>query len=1024
MFVFGQVTEHRRKVLRLVAALFVMAQGLAAQGVREAGALTQETERLYAQGKYAEAIPIAEQALAIIEKSRGRDHPDTAASLNNLAALYQAEGAYEKAEPLYQRALAILEKALGPNDPNTASCLNNLAMLYHSKGDYPKAEPLYQRALAINEKALGPNHPGTATSVNNLAELYRLEGLYQKAEPLYQRALAILEKALGRDHPDTVASLNNLAILYQAEGAYPAAEPLLQRALAINEKAFGPDHPQTATSLNNLVELYRSEGLYQKAEPLDKRALAIQERALGPNHPSVAVSLNNLAILFYSEGAYQKAEPLYQRALAIDEKALGPDHAQTATDVNNLAGLYHSQGAYQKAEPLYQRALALQERALGPNHPAVAASLNNLAALYELEGAYQKAEPLFQRALAIKERSLGLDHPDTATSLNNLAALYDAQGAYQKAEPLYQRALVIQEQAFGPVHPKTAATLNNLAALYKSQGAYQKAKPLYQRALAILEEVVGPDHPDTLLSQGNLALFYCEIGAWNEAAPRLASVIGNRRNRWDLSFGRDSQRQHVMLDREGLMTAIYKGSLLSEQRQTYLPLLLETILASKARVTEEERVVLEMLNVEGTNEDRTLIQELQDTIKHASVVNQRGPGTHSLAEYRNERQQLELNESDLRAKLSARSAEFRALTDEPSPSKVAATLRNRVLVEIVRTRLFRPTPEKQFGNWLYAALVLFPDGHIDMAELGPAKPIDDLIATYRQAQEVLDNRRQAEALADKLGDLILAPIAKMAGSYKEWWVAPDGEIRQLPLNALRLNGKYAVESYKIWPIGSGRDILTLDSHIERGRDDLIIANPDFGAGSAFTALSETEDEAESIREALPNAKIVEPANRTKSFLLNLTTAPRILHLSTHAFYHAGEGDPTLRSGIALKGANVGAAGILTAKEAQTLRLRGTQMVVMSACDTGVGEVSFGDGLIGLQRSLTLAGARTQVLTEWPVNSAGTREFMVRFYSKLAGGKTKGDAWIETQREMIAEGVSPHFWAPFVLYGDPGPLGEK
>lgn len=112
------------------------------------------------------------------------------------------------------------------------------------------------------------------------------------------------------------------------------------------------------------------------------------------------------------------------------------------------------------------------------------------------------------------------------------------------------------------------------------------------------------------------------------------------------------------------------------------------------------------------------------------------------------------------------------------------------------------------------------------------------------------------------------------------------------------------------------------------------------------------------------------------------------------------------------------------KEAQTLRLQGTQLVVMSACDTGAGEVSFGDGIVGLQRSLTLAGARTQILTQWPVNSVGTRDFMVRFYFNLSARKTKGDAWIETQRDLIRQGVSPHFWAPFVMYGDPGPLGER
>ena len=174
-------------------------------------------------------------------------------------------------------------------------------------------------------------------------------------------------------------------------------------------------------------------------------------------------------------------------------------------------------------------------------------------------------------------------------------------------------------------------------------------------------------------------------------------------------------------------------------------------------------------------------------------------------------------------------------------------------------------------------------------------------------------------------------------------------------------------------------------------------------------------------------QIVEEGNRSRKYLLDMRDAPRILHLATHAFYRrSGEtgADPLLRGGIALDGANAGGEGLLMAKEAQNLKLRGTQLAVLSACETGVGEVSFGDGVVGLQRSLVMAGARSQMLTLWPVKSARTRDFMARFYKKLGVGMAKGEAWLLAQRELIAAGVAPHFWAPFVLYGDPGPLGER
>ncbi len=193
---------------------------------------------------------------------------------------------YGRAEPLYERALAIREAALGKNHPDVADALNNLASLYLDQGLYGRAEPLYQRALAIREAALGKNHPDVASSLNNLAILYMEQGLYGRAEPLYQRALAIREAALGKNHPDVADSLNNLAILYVDQGLYGRAEPLHERALAIREAALGKHHPDVADSLDNLASLYVDQGLYGRAEPLYERALAIREAALGKNHPA------------------------------------------------------------------------------------------------------------------------------------------------------------------------------------------------------------------------------------------------------------------------------------------------------------------------------------------------------------------------------------------------------------------------------------------------------------------------------------------------------------------------------------------------------------------------------------------------------------------------------------------------------------------------------------------------------------------------------------------------------------------
>jgi tetratricopeptide (TPR) repeat protein len=277
------------------------------------------------------------------------------------------QGQYGKAEPLYQRSLDIYEKVLGRDHPDVATSLNNLALLYLHQGRYREAEPLCQRSLAIREKALGSDHPDVATSLNNLAGLYNTQGQYEKAEPLYQRSLDILKKVLGSDHPDVATSLNNLAGLYLSQEQYNAAELLYQHSLARVEKALGPDHPNVATSLNNLAGLYLSQGQYGKAEPLYQRSLAIREKTLGPDHPNVGTSLNNLAFLYFTQGQYRKAEPLYQRSLAIREKTLGPDHPNVGTSLNNLAVLYLSQKKFPQALSFLTQGLDIEETNLVSN---------------------------------------------------------------------------------------------------------------------------------------------------------------------------------------------------------------------------------------------------------------------------------------------------------------------------------------------------------------------------------------------------------------------------------------------------------------------------------------------------------------------------------------------------------------------------------------------------------------------------------------------------------------------------------
>ena len=343
------------------------------------------------------------------------DVPDAAGRILNQTGRYLTErGRYNEAEPLHQRALAIAENARGPDHPDVAMSLNNLAVVHWQQGRYAEAQPLYQRALTIRERAFAPDHPDVATSLNNLAGLYLYLGRYADAQPLFERALAIRERAFGPDHPDVASTLNNLAVLFMKQRRYVEAQPLYERALMIRERVLEHDHPNVAVSLNNLADLYEKRRLYDEAEKLYERALMMWERALGPDHPDVAHSLNNLGDVCVKQRRYAEAQQLYERALTIWERALGPDHPDVASSLNGLASVRAKEGQRAEAEVLYERALTIRERALGPDHPDVAENLVGLAALREDQGLNAEAIAFYERALAIKGKTFAPDHPELA----------------------------------------------------------------------------------------------------------------------------------------------------------------------------------------------------------------------------------------------------------------------------------------------------------------------------------------------------------------------------------------------------------------------------------------------------------------------------------------------------------------------------------------------------------------------------------------------------------------------------------
>lgn len=914
--------------------------------------------------------------------------------------------------PVPQRSQAALDEA---------SRLSRVAKELHDAGKLQESIPLAEQSLALREKLLVPTHPDVARGLNDLAELYQDQGAFGKAEALQVRALAIREQVLGPMHPDVAQSLTNLAWVYGARGQIDKIEPLLLRSLTIREQALGPMHPDVAQSLNNLGLLYRAQGAHGKAEPLLLRALAIHEQALGPTHPSVAAVLNDLAMLYWAQGAYGKAEPLLLRALAIREQVLGPVHPEVAATLNDLAVIYQARRAYDKAEPLYVRALDIWEKVLGPMHPNVATTVHNLAKLYQYRGAYDKAEPLYVRALHIAEQMLGSMHIDVAKNVNDLATLYWAQGVYEQAEPLFLRALDIREKELGPRHPDVATSLHNLALLHRARGDFDKAEPLLLRAAEIRE-----------------AQLRVELAPLSE--PRKRALM---------TLLQDETDQLVSLHADAVPDS-----------RPALELALTTVLRRKGRILDSLVDHETLLRAHLTPSLRDQLDQLTRA-RTELVARLYAPGGPQQTLDRGAIAAIHTHIEDLESALSKASADFRVQSEPVTVAKIQAALpRDAALVEFARYRRIDPGQPQHWQEDRYVAYLVTSRGTPQWVALGAAAPIDAEVDTVLAAMGRTVPAETAKAALQRLDALVFAPVRARL-RVRHVILAPEGKLNLVPFEALLdPQGHYALDSYLVSYVTTGRDLLRLAAPPKPRSASVILASPDYGSPSSpgmapFTPLAGALGEAMDLQRYFSTPPVT-GEQATKSALAALI-GPALLHVSTHGFYVRGPGttptptpagpsrgivvyggaspplpvsgseDPAEgldRAGLAMAGANQGARGIVTAREIAGFDWWGTQLVVLSACETGVGTVS-GDGVYGMRRALVLAGAAAQVVSLWNVSDSSARELMRDYYSELARGTGRAEALRRAKLRLMRQPgyESPYYWAAFIPAGDWRPLDK-
>lgn len=1020
-------------------------------------------------GQFAEAEPLLQRAIAIQEKAE--DPGFLPRAYNNLGELYRNQGRYSQAAEYFQRAIDRAVQESGPDSPDVGLASSNLGLTEQQRGNFDAAEELFLRAIDIYRAAFGKTHPNLALALLNLGSVYQAQSRYGDVERLYQEALAIQQTAYGEQHPEILHTLGSFGTLYQLQGLYDKAEGYYQQGLTLSQQIYGPESVPMAGLFNRLGDLYRLAGRFEEAEAQGFKALNLQAKLLGDSHPEYAFTLNNLGLVYTAQGRYREAAQRLEQAVTVLENALGPEHPSLGLLLNNWAELYRNQGNYEAALPLYQRALTIQSATLQPLHPDLATTLNNMALLAYSVGQYELAIEWQTAALASFEANFGGEHPYVGLTLNNLGEAHRIRGDLPEATTYLERALTVQRKAFPNGHPETALTLNNLGLVSSRRKQFEQAEAYFLEALEIMKTTLGEKHPRLVLLYDNLARLYYSQGQPQRAVPYLQKSleVENYNLNLVLSTGSEAAKASFFNTLPRLDSYVSFHLTPEIAPPGVEEIAFQAILQRKGRVLEAVTDGLQALRQGLEPSDQALLDEWGKVRSQLANLVVGGIGTLSPEAYQTKIDTLETQSKQLETTLGNRSSQFRSAAQEISLTNIQSQIpSNGALVEFVAyiPSVINDQGEDTYGNLHYAAYVLKPSGEITWQDLGDAAAIDGTLTEFRRLLQTRSQR--VKPVARRLYGQLFAPLASELVGVEHLLLAPDGQLNLIPFAALVDEaGRYLLEEYQITYLTSGRDLLRLDGATASQQGPVLIANPDYNTAEqtvaaaastrgeraadlsnlTFGPLAGTAVEAEEISQQLAEVTMLTGAQATENVLKDVA-GPRILHIATHGFFlkdqvseafnpgqqsFRGTGatsgslsDPLLRSGLALAGFNQRSSGaedgVLTALEAANLNLNGTQLVVLSACETGVGEVRNGAGVYGLRRAFAMAGAQTQILSLWQVSDLATKDLMVGYYQQLQANQGRSEALREIQLAMLeGEYAHPYYWAAFIPSGDWTPM---
>ncbi len=959
-----------------------------------------------------EAVKIYKESYdEIVSKQIGAWHKDNLDILNHMALLFEITDRYAEADATLERAGLVARAKFSDTDVLYAAELTNIARLQIKLGQYEKAGENIDKSLKILEEFRKDEDKKIylISALETQATLFGIKGLFDEAEDNLARTRKIISKANNIMGIDELSTAQQLSSLYIQLGRYSITEELLDPLVKEYEKLYGKSSIRLVEPLVNQGRLVLAQGDYTDADKIAQRAHQIAVAVYGEKSSKTASTQKLLGDIEYAIGDYERANDNIEKALVSQEKQFGRNHIEVAKSLAQLSLVKFYKGdKLEEVEKLMLEAQEIMGSRLGKTNPQYADILKNVAVIKIAGKNYNAAFSSLTQAEAIWRSKTGSKNNINAAAIFTLTGdvFYHIKN-YKKAEEFYTQAKSIYEKYFNKTHPEYVKILSKQAKVYYMEKDYKRSKRNIEEALTNYEGFIKLYFP--ALSEREKAKY------WN-------TIKGDFEFYNTLAFGQ-------LEDFRDLSGKVYNYQLLTKA----------LLLSSSIKV--RERIM--------SSTDETLKQAYNDWVKKKEfLTNALSMSTDQLVQNGIDVAVLNIEIEKLERTLSEKSELFgqgfesKKITYENVQKSIA---KNEVAIEMVRYRHFNHTFTDSI---VYVALYVKNDNARPKAiEL----PLGYLME--KRYYKYFRNSMMSQTEDKESYKVFWEPIEKQIGINTAIYLSPDGIYNQLNLEAiLTPSGKYVIDNANIVLVSNTKDLYLRkikSRPVVASNTATMFGNPQFylsaSASGKVLSLPGTEKEVNELQNLLR-----QKGWRTSEYVEGSATeervkelqSPKIFHVATHGFTTAAtKGDetsemtnseaamtenPLMKTGLLLKGAgdildktnynyNVD-NGILTAYEAMSLNLDQTDLVVLSACETGLGEISNGEGVYGLQRAFLVAGAKVLIMSMFKVDDDATQKLVLNFYKKWLTTNNMRQSFIDAKKELRAEFPAPIYWGSFMMIG--------